>query len=333
MVDAAGSSMLSLATMEWLVDEGQLTPTAASPFGCVVRSKRRTTAEERAAAAQRELGDAPSLALMQALEISARPDARIRLTTTSPIRPAQQITLLRRDDKLAQCGFNTEGFLFGEPIAVDALVSQLASHLTGQPPSASTTDRLLSPRALGLLTALWPENRLASTHALTIEAAQTACKRLADQGTAARPVMDILMACGYVREKDGIFLLDDEWRPWLERLWSKEYFELEATPLPEADFEATRLAEGRERLLFVGSAGHRIVSRAVDPERFDDVTLAEPSQEGRDEPTIALSFLDGGFLVDVLRSFLRLDENGFLRPRRGRGTDAGLPRPEHSPGA
>jgi hypothetical protein len=270
---------------------------------------------------------------MQALEISSRPGARIRLTTTSPTRPPQQIALFRRGDALAQCGFNTDGFLFREPTTVDALVSQLVSHLTSQPPSASTTDRLLSPRALGLLTALWPENHLASIAAVTLDAAEAACKRLADQGAAARPVMDILVACAYVREKNGAFHLADEWRPWIERLWSKEYCELEATPLPEADLDEARLAERRERLLFVGPKGQRIVSRAVDPERLDDVTLNSQRQEGQDEPTIALSFLDGDFLADVLRALVRIDENGFLRPRRGEPAQASSSRPQRSPAA
>jgi hypothetical protein len=132
--------------------------------------------------------------------------------------------------------------------------------------------------------------------------------------------MDILVAGGYVREKNGTFSLDDEWRPWLERLWSKEYFELETTPLATAAFNPAQLAERRERLLFVGPKGQRIVSRAVDPERFEDVTLPEPRQEGRSEPTIALSFLDGEFLVAVLRSFLRMDQNGFLRPKHHAAT-------------
>jgi len=317
--------MLSVATLEWLSERGLLRPTTASPFGFLASGPRQTSREERTAAARRELGATPDPVLMRAIEITSRPEGKIRLSTASTARPARQITLLRRGDALSQCGFNREGFLLGRPLEIEALVARLVADLSSEPPSASTTDHLLSPRALDLLSILWPGNGLSGSSPLPRATALAACRQVAAEEAAAQPLMDDLVESGLVQDKGDTFLLDPEWRPWFERLWSRDLYEIEVTPLPAADFDLARLLEQRERLLFIGPEGQRIACRAVQGGSLEEMMPGSRRQEGYEEHLVALSHLDDEMLADLLRGLLWLDDRGFLRKPANASASSGTP--------
>jgi hypothetical protein len=219
---------------------------------------------------------------------------------------------------VARAGFNTEGFLFGEPTQVAALEASLVRQLSSEPPSANAIDRLLAPHTMALLTALWPQSRLASTACVAASDASAACQRLVADEATARALMDDLLASDIVREKDGAFSLDDEWKPWLERVWSGESFEVEVAPLPEGRFDPAQLLEHRERLVFVGPSGRCIASRAVDATSFAEIPLGVSLLDDQAEPLLALSYLDDASLAWVLGTLLRLTGEGL----RGHAPDA-----------
>ncbi len=321
-LDAAGTSLLSLATMEWLIEQGHLPPSPASPFGFLAVAPRQTTPEEQAAAAKRELGRRPPASLVKALTIAAQPEARIRLTTVSPGQPPQQVTFLRRVFSVVQAGFNAEGFLFSEPMQVGELEALLVGELSSEAPSASTTDRLLAPRALALLTALWPQSGLSSVASVAGAEASAVCQRLGADEATARGLMDDLVASEFVKEKDAAFRLDDEWRPWLDRVWSGVLFEVEATLLPDGPFDAAQLIGRRERLVFLGPRGRRIVSRAIDAASLDEIPLGVPLRSDQPEPVVMLSHLDDRSLQRLLSGLLRLTEEGLRSRMPGVSTPA-----------
>jgi hypothetical protein len=310
VADTAGYFALSLAAMEWLVEQGGLRLNPASPFGFLAVAPRQTTPQEQSAAAKSELGRWPRASLARVLSIAAQPEARIRLTVVSPGQAPQQNTLLRRGFSVVEAGFNKEGFFFGEPLGVGELEGRLTGQLKSEAPSAGATDRLIPPRALTLLTALWQRGRVAGTAAVSGSDAVAACQRLGADEATARGLINGLVASEFVNEKDGELLLDVEWRPWLDRVWSGALFEVEVTPLPDGPFDAAQLAERRQRLLFVGRAGQRIVSRAVDATSLEETPLGVPVQHGQAEPFVALSYLDDKSLARTLGAFLGLNEEG-----------------------
>jgi len=89
---------------------------------------------------------------------------------------------------------------------------------------------------------------------------------------------------------------------------------VEVTPLPDGPFDAAQLLDRRERLLFVGPNGRRIVSRAIDATSLDEIPLGVPLQTDQPEPVVALSHLDDKSLSRVLGALLGLRQEG-LRSR------------------
>jgi hypothetical protein len=314
--------LLSLATMEWLIDQGRLQPSPASPFGFLLAAPRQTTPEERAAAAKRELGRAPSLALLQALDIGSVPEARIRVTTQAPSQPSQQLTFLSRSSSVAQAGFNTEGFLFGVPMKIGALESALLERLRSTPPDEGTTDRLVTPGALGLLTALWPREGRDSATDLPVRDALSTCQRLGADEIAARSWVDALVESTLVVQNDAVLSVAEDWQPWLGRLWSEERFELEVTPLPEGELDAACLLRRRERLLFVGPKGKRIVTRMIDETSLEDVPLGVPRSAGQVGTVMALSHLNDRLLAEAVGALLALTDEGLPDSANYAPTDA-----------
>ena len=310
VADTAGYAALSLAAMEWLLEQGGLRLNPASPFGFLAVAPRQTTPQEQSAAAKSELGRWPRASLARVLSMAAQPEARIRLTVVSPGQAPQQNTLLRRGFSVVEAGFNKEGFFFGEPVGVNELEGRLMGQLKSEAPSTDATDRLIPPRALTLLTALWPRGGVASTATVPVSDAVATCQRMGADEATARGLMNDLVVSEFVNEKDGELLLDVEWRPWLDRVWSGALFEVEVTPLPDGPVDTTQLAQRRERLVFVGRAGQRIVSRAVDATSLEEIPLGVSLQHGQAEPLVALSYLDDKSLARTLGALLGLNEEG-----------------------
>ena len=306
----APSFLLSLATMEWLLEQRYLSLNPASPFGFLGIAPRQTTPEEQVAAAQRELGRGPSPALAQALDIAARPDGRIQVTTQSRNQTTQQINLQRRGSFVAQAGFNTEGFFLGPPLMIGSLESLLVEELHSDAPDPHVVDRMFAPGALGLLTALWPRGGRDSAARLPVADALSACRQLGADDKAARAWVDALVESALVVENNASLSLPEDLRAWLARAWSEERLEVEVTPLPEGDMDEVRLFRRRERLLFVGPRGQRVVARLVDEASLEEIPLGLPVAPGLSGKMMALSYVDDKFLIEAVGALLRLTDEG-----------------------
>lgn len=204
---------------------------------------------------------------------------------------------------MAQAGFNTQGFLLGEPMSIKDLVASLVGHLSSQPPGEST-DRLLGPQTLRLLIDLWPETGHPCAAGIPMADAVAACQRLGAGEARARALLNEMAALKLVEVRDAVVWLDTEWRPWLERLWSGDLVDLEVTSLPPGEFDQAELRETREQLLFVGPRGRRVLCRLVDGAHFRDLAPGSPPPDGQGQPALALSFLDSELLAGLLEETL-----------------------------
>jgi hypothetical protein len=330
MAEPATSFQLSMATIEWLIDQGFLEPTRASLFGLLVGAPRLPTEEPRSATAERELGRRPPPVLEQALDIAARPEARIRITTQSPGQPPRQITFLTGSSSVVQAGLNAEGFLLGAPMTLDTLQALLIDELRSAPPDSGVPDRLVTPGALGLLTSLWPKSDHGCAEGVSLKSALLACQGLGADEPAAQRWVEALVASTLVEQNDAALSTSEAWRPWLERFWSGEHCEIEVVPLPEGELNAASLARNRQRLLFVGLKGQRLAVRMIDETSLDEVPLGVPISPGQDGAVGALSYLDDTFLAQNVATLLRLTLEGLAASdaiQARQPYDSGSPRP------
>lgn len=300
--------LLSLATMEWLLEKQHVRLNPASPFGFLAVAARHSTPEEQEASARRELGRRPPSSLLTALAIVARPDARIRVTTQASNEPPRQTTFWRHSSFVAEAGFNTEGFLFGVPTTLTTLESLLMEQVRSEAPDQGVTDRVFAPSALGLLTPLWPHVGCDIGACVPVVDVLSTCQRLGADADTAQTLVNALVESGLVVKTDATLSLAEGLVPWLARLWSGECFEVEVTPLPDGDLDAAHLLQRSKRLLFVGPAGQRIVSRAIDATCLDEIPLGVPLQSDQPEPLVALSYLDDKSLARVLGPLLTFYE-------------------------
>jgi len=300
--------LLSLATMEWLLEKGHVRLNPASPFGFLAVAARHSTPEEQEASARRELGRRPPSSLLTALAIVARPDARIRVTTQVSNESPRQTTLWRHGSSVAEAGFNTEGFLFGAPTALATLESLLIEQVRSEAPDQRVTERVFAPTALGLLTPLWPHVACDIGARVPVADVLSTCQRIGADADTAQTLVSGLVESGLVVKNDAALSLAEGLAPWLAALWSGERFEVEVTPLPDGDLDAAHLLRRSKRLLFVGPTGQRIVSRAIDATSLDEIPLGVPLRTDRPEPLVALSYLDDKSLARVLGPLLTFYE-------------------------
>jgi hypothetical protein len=307
---------LSRACAEWLVHDSGLTFLPVSPFSSLRAAGPRAGPAERAAAAQAELAGqgvqfgavesgAPGIPFREALELLARPEARIQVVTQTAGKPPIKMTLFARAGHACAFVPEPEAFQIGPCRSLDATFAALQDQV--RPPRVLEGQQILFwPSVLGVLVMLWPGAGLDLDQPLSPD---EALRRLglpaasADDGEA---MLGELAEKGLLAREAGALSVPASYRPWLQAALSGHMLQLEYASLLGA--ETLEKMDGRTtRLLFVGPSGARLLSRTLAGEALAQVLNGQPAAESQ---AIHLSALAPARLADLLRVHLGLARMG-----------------------
>jgi len=274
---------LSQAALEWLLEEGGLEVSEASPFGFLLRTPRRFSPKQRAAAAETELaarGVTPAKAsppgangkppgFESALRVLARPEALLRITISTPAGSPAIVSLFTRGDQGSVYYFDQDGFNVGSPVELTTVAASLEQQVQGPGPLEGEAAVAFWPSVLATLTQIW--TAVKCDVAASVRRSD-ALARMGSPGPAedtAGPALDELVQTGVLQATNGDLSIPPRYRPWLQLVWSGHLFQVNRLPLPAQG--PPPAPEKGENLLFVGPPGRRVYCR--------DLTGAELMQK------------------------------------------------------
>ncbi|HEX4951864.1 MAG TPA: hypothetical protein VF017_00510 [Thermoanaerobaculia bacterium] len=291
--------LLSLAGLEWLLEAGLLSPGFGSPLEPFSGPVRVTTPAQRQRAASGFGMDPVPVSpeatqhpvfraswLGRALSVLESPEARVRVATATPDRPAVVLTFYLRDGFAVLGQVDQEGFYVDRPLPVIELAERLAKGASNLALPAQMTALCVLPEVYELACVLWHRRGKSLTEPITRGELESLLEPGPGRAEAARELLGVLLEVGLLEASRARFHVSESYRSWLELVWSGHILEIERTPLAgSSEAEATP-----ERALFAGPADRRV--------------LCEDIVAPAGEPLVLLSRLGQGEIRDRLARLL-----------------------------
>lgn len=278
-----------------LVEQGSLSPSAASPLSSVLRGG----ATGGPAPAESDIAS-----FRESIEVVARPEAYVRILILKPDSEEEEtIGLLAREGKGVSFSLRDDALHLGRAQSLEALVASLTPALTHEGPLAGH-DAWLWPSVVQLLTGLWqddPDPGKPLSRAAVVEKLTTPEFGRAE----AEKFVQGVVGSGAVRLEGDALAIDAGLRPWLALLWSGHAAQVEYAPLsPDTPLEQA-IDGPHEHLLFMGPAPQRVRNEAVTGEAL---AAHLGGRKGREASMLHLSAPPAADVAKALRALLKIDQ-------------------------
>jgi len=302
---ATGSLRLTLAALECLADLELLAIAPFSPLSFLLGEARRTLPEEREAA-RPDVVHALCFGsrTRHALEILARPDARVRIADLSPSAPPAVRVFHLAGEWAAAGQFEAGAFSVGPPVAVGALAHAIFHRLRDDPPQHGSA--LLWPSQIEFAGLIWSQGSVRACEPVPLSAARMAFAKWNCTPEQGEQALTWLEQTQFIeRASDSVRL-----RPpndyWLDLLWSGhstelEYLRLLSDRVPTEE-ELNSIAE---EAVFVGPPGRRVLRDVLRGEEIaaefgEDSAAYDPPED----QLVALTYMPADELYTTLLEFL-----------------------------
>jgi hypothetical protein len=235
--------------------------------------------------------------LRRALEILARPEARLRIGVATPQRPPARVQLFAAGGDAALGVAEGDRFHAGPPIAKLDLGAALLrnlhfEHRTGDEPAIG-----LWPFVVDLVRRVWPRGR--PRPQVRSRALAELARDEGDPDVAAR-LLEGLIKAGVVEERGGLVALTAPYAPWLDALLSGHGVEVEYSLLAPTVGES-------DRLLFVGPPDRRVLFGTLEhSEMGPPANGSAPAVARGSDEVLLLARLSDEALALRLRELLHL---------------------------
>jgi hypothetical protein len=263
--------LVPTATLEWLLDQGVFEPSECSPLKRQTSTLRITSADQRARAGRElltQLGLPESTRtssfrfrstwLGRALAVLERPEARLRVAIAAPgAAPRVQQFYLREGRAVA--GFlDLEGFCLAEPLALSDLMELLLASSSNRALPTSLDALCVLPEVYELAAVLWQRRGKSIDEPISRREVEGLLADGPERKQAALELLNVLLEVGLLEPRGTRWFIHDNYRPWLELVWSGHVLEIERTPLGLGESEALP-----QRLLFAGPPSQRVLCEDV----------------------------------------------------------------------
>jgi hypothetical protein len=239
-----------------------------------------------------------------ALEVLAQPEARILVRASARHEMIGYGTFFRRGPAVVQAALTPGGLVVAPPQSVRAFVERVLGEIgDNTPPEGVTPSIILSPIALAGASWLWslgPREASDSARSEDLAASLTSggVKQPAD-------LLKGVIQSGLLRESGDTVTVESAYRPWLERIWTDEFFEIGVMPLiPEREPTADEVRIYQQQLALVGSRGARVACRAILGSELAVLGKDALPKDTEEDWFVLLSYLTNDKLRSLLEALL-----------------------------
>lgn len=210
----------------------------------------------------------------RALEVLARPEARLIIVRQSPGEEPSLIPLFVSGELAAPGFIDDEGLHLGVPMdrqqLLDSIRHNLQSDNTGELESPVT----LSPLVLQAVETLWRGTGRELSAPIPRHKARLLLLEMIGEQQLVQGLLRLLLQVGVIEELGGGYALTASYLPWLQRVLSGHSCAVEYTTL--GDDDSVRSPEP-DRLLFFGPPGQRVLCSHPEAGATAAPTLERPS--------------------------------------------------------
>jgi hypothetical protein len=239
-----------------------------------------------------------------ALEILAQPEARIVVRASERHETTGYGTLFRRGPAVVQAALTPDGLVVAPPQSVRGFIARVLGEIgDNTPPDAATPSIILSPIALAGASWLWslgPSEAADPARSADLIASLTSggVKQPAD-------LLKGVIQSGLVCENGNTVMVEPAYRPWLERVWTDQFFEIGVMPLiAEREPTAEEVRVYQQQLALVGVKGARVACRAILGSELAVLGKGALPKEAEEDWFVLLSYLTNDKLRSLLEALL-----------------------------